>query len=90
MTPTTLPQAVVIDNTAYIQHWRSHGLAIYQNYCRTTPPSDQPITQPGGVIEGTNEFHLFRIEHTPEESLGAKLGTYSTLIAAMNAAEKLE
>ena len=84
-----LPQNITIDGIVHCQCWRSKTLAIYQNYSGTTPPSNNPIAEPGGQIEGQNLFHLYAVEQlNPGEQLGEKLGTYGNLSAAMDRAVK--
>ena len=84
MTPATLPQSLEIDGVVHVECWRSQDLLILQNYSATTAPSDEPIAEPGGQITRSNQFHLFRIEHTPGEQLGIKLGEFSSLTEAMD------
>ena len=85
MIPVTLPRSTEIDGVVHVECWRSQDLVILQNYSATTAPSDEPIAEPGGQIVGpTNLFHLYRIEHTPGEQLGIKLGEFSSLTEAMD------
>jgi hypothetical protein len=90
-TYATLPNALAIDGTTHVQHWRTRNHIVYQNYTLPVPSSDNPA---GRVqqISGTNQFHVFEIvQHEPAgESLGQLLATFDGLNAAMSYVEKEE
>lgn len=87
----TLPLNLEIDGIMHVQHWRSQDRAVYQNYTDAVTPSDSPHpARRVPQLAGANEFHLYCvIQHEPGESLGAKLGTFSSLDAAITQAAQL-
>ena len=85
----TLPRELEIDGVVHVQHYRDENFAIYQSYSGTTPPSNDPLIAPGGIPEGQNLFHVFRIEHNSGgEGLGELLGTFSDLHPAIERARQ--
>jgi hypothetical protein len=85
---TTLPRSLEIGGITHIECFRGQNYVILQNYSATTPPSDQPIIAPGGVIQGTNEFHVYAVTHTPGEQLGQLLFTGTSVIACQDYASR--
>jgi len=83
-----LPRNLEIEGVMHVQHWRSKTLAIYQNYDSNRTVYDGTAAKQV-VPMGLSRFHLFRVEQlNPGEARGQKIGTYSNLQEAMNAAEK--
>ena len=91
MTATVmLPEIVTIDGVVHVQQFRAEHYCVVQNYAAVSPPSDQPLITPGGQPTGASLFHLFEIIRiNGAESLGTKLGTFSSLHAAMAQADRL-
>jgi len=87
-TYATLPQNIEINGVVHVQHWRSRDLVIVQNYSRLFTHNPDELAK---VTDVSTMFHLFSVDqHNSGESLGQKLGTYSGLQSAMNAAQKLQ
>jgi hypothetical protein len=87
-TYATLPNELTINGVVHVQHFRGKNYVVLQNYTATTPPSDQPIISPGGMIQGSNQFHLYAVTHTPGETLGQLLFTGASVTACMDFAAR--
>ena len=90
MTPiVSLPPCLTIDGVVYLVQFQAEHYCVLQNYAGVSPPSDQPLITPGGQIIGESRYHLYEIIKIDGcESLGGKVGSYTDLQAAMNAADK--
>jgi len=91
-TYATLPQELIIEGVQYVQHFRSKTYAVYQNYDERFGLRDDD--EPGLVLRSDRSpsmFHLYQIErlNPASEQLGQKLGTYSSVDAAVREAAKL-
>lgn len=88
MTYAELPSTLEIDGRTCVLHWRSRDMAIYQSY--TAPLShDANDLADMRQMRFDNTFDLYRIIRlNPGEQLGEKLGTYTTLHAAIDRATK--
>jgi hypothetical protein len=84
-----LPRNIEIGGVVHVTHFRGRDYVILQNYSATSPPTNEPLIAPGGIIQGSNQFKLYEVLHTPGEELGELLGTYSSVDAAMRQAAKL-
>jgi hypothetical protein len=85
MTPAKLPRQLVINDTVHIRHYKDSKFVILQNYTQQVQSSQDPLRNPSPGIQGTSQFHLYRVTtgQAGEEQLGELLASYSTLDAAM-------
>jgi hypothetical protein len=73
---TTLPHNLVINDVMHVAHYRQPDKIVYQNY-----------SEPGGT--GSVLFHLFQVLSPGHgETLGQKLGSYTFLHNAIDAAAR--
>ena len=87
-TYATLPQNLEINGRMHMQHFRGKNYVVLQNYSATTAPSDEPIIAPGGIIQGSNQFHLYAVTHTPGEELDELLFTGASVSECMDFAAR--
>ena len=88
----TIPRELTLDGIVHLQHWRTKNHMVFLSYSLPRATSDQPLQDREPQIAGQNYFKVFAItQHQPfGEELGALVGSYNSLQAAIDVVETQE